>query len=69
MISAIDARKLYQQPPFTLEEVEKQIQEKAVTGQYTCFEKTRLSEEIRTQLAEAGFAVQTGADSYIVRWE
>lgn len=68
MISAKEARKLYQQPPFTINEVERQIAEKAVTGEYTCFEKARLTVEIRRQLTEAGFEVQTGSENFIVRW-
>lgn len=69
MISATEAQKLFNMPPFTLEEVEQQIREKAVTQDYTCFEKSRITTEVFGELQEAGYMVQTGVNDFIVRWK
>lgn len=68
MISATEARQLYTQPTLTREEIEQQIRRAALTHDYTCFDKARLSAELFGELQEAGYTVDAGADSFVVRW-
>ena len=69
MITATEAAELFNRPPFTIEEVEQRIRQKAVSQSYTCFEKARLSSEVIDKLKDAGFEVVTGAEDFIVRWK
>lgn len=68
MISATEAAALFNLPPYTLEHVEQQIRIRALTGDYICLEKSRVTTEVFGQLQEAGYTVDVGIENFIVRW-
>jgi hypothetical protein len=68
MISATEAKELFAQPAYTIEEIETQIRRKALEQDFTCFCRARISDEQLDQLRALGFSVESGTDTWIVRW-
>lgn len=68
MISATEAAALFSLPPFTVEGIEQQIRLRALTGDYVCLEKKRVTTEVFGELQKAGYTVDVGQENFIVRW-
>lgn len=70
MITAQAARSMYQQPAYTLAEVEKSIRGRATTGDFTCFESKRWAGELTKTLQSQGFQVTINSiGDVIVSWK
>lgn len=57
MIKAEEARQLYVEPPYTLDEVEDAIRSRAVAFDFDVFKASRVTQEILKHLTDAGYTV------------
>lgn len=69
MISAQQAKELYVQPPYSEEDIESQIRQRAAKQSYTCFAKNRISGELVDSLIQNGYIVKDQGDAFLVSWD
>lgn len=69
MITATEAAALYIQPPYTADEVESQIRERAKSADFTCFDAGRLGDALQKELIAQGFKVSRAGGDFLVSWE
>ena len=69
VINAQEAKELFVQPPYTEEEIEAKIRERAERQTFTVFDKLRMQGNLLDVLRTSGYQVSDNGDTFLVSWD